>query len=215
MNGSDLHDFMKHLDDYLAPRKPGSGGPSMATDIMNFPNLAKVRRVIGSDDEEINDLLTDKETRISRHMEEQQERHHQQWQEKLRYDKKRGKLTRFEQRIFDLLKQGSHWTMQDIIVKLGDRLAAKEITRIEAALHELGRRGLIVQTTNSINRQPEEPYVHNWFVVSKDERRIFCGLKPSKAYMAKVSKLPVKLVNTREMLDRSKMHRQSSKRIKE
>jgi hypothetical protein len=201
-----VDDVLKSLDDLLAPRR----GVGLTTLIMNYPNLSKVRRVIGGDDAEINELLMLENQRTSRRINEGQARHREEWRAKLQYHEEKGKLTRIEQQIYDLLKTGGHWYMQDIIAKFAPVptkvLSAGLLTQIEDVLHELERRGLIVQTTNRINRRPEETSRFEWFVVSKDERRIFAGLRPSAAYMKNTPKLEVKRVSLQDELAKSKMH---------
>ena len=204
-----IQDVLASLDNLLAP-KEGVGGPGLHTLIMNYPNLAKVRRVIGGDDAEINELLLQKELRTSRWIAEGQARHSEQWKAKLQYHEEKGKLTKNEQQIFDLLKIGGHWYMQSIIAKFkpkSTKIPPPELlTKIENALHELERRGLIVQDTNRINRKPEEPSRFIWYTISQDERRIFAGLKPSASYMKNTPRLEVQHVNLRDELAKSRMH---------
>ena len=99
--------------------------------------------------------------------------------------------------------------MQDIVAKFSptsNKTLPDMLSQIENILNELERRGLIFQTTNQINIKPDEPYRFKWFVVSKDERRIFAGLKPSAAYMKNTPKLEVRHVNVQDELAKSKMH---------
>jgi hypothetical protein len=203
-----IQDVLTSLDNLLAPGDR-RGGPGLANFIMNYPNLSKIRRVIGGDDAEINELLLEKEQRTSIWHNENQARHREVWKAKLKYDKEKGKLTVVEKQVYDLLKSGGHWRMQDIVAKfisISSKALPDILSQIENILYELECRGLIVQTTNRINRKPEEPYRFKWFVVSKDERRIFAGLKPSAAYMKNTPKLEVRHVNVRDELAKSKMH---------
>jgi len=69
MHDEIIRAVLQHLDSIvLAPKTPG--GPGMELMIMNFPNLAKVRRLIGSDDGEIDDLRMGRERRMKMPIEE-------------------------------------------------------------------------------------------------------------------------------------------------
>jgi hypothetical protein len=201
----DVVEVFKALDKLLGP-----GGFGMSTFIMNYPNLAKVRRVIGSDDDEINQLLLDKQGRASRLMSEQMERHHELWKTRIAYDRSKGsKLKGLVAKVFDIVKQGGHFTLQEILVQLspGRVIAIGQISDLEKALHELERRGRITRSTNRINKKDDAPLVDVWYRVSADERKIFAGLTPSKAYFRKTPKLPVVHVNMKDVFDKSKMHK--------
>jgi hypothetical protein len=201
---------------YLARYCEGLGAKTIVVEqryvdrhYLDYPNLSKIRRVIGGDDAEINELLLEKEQQASRWHNERQARHREEWKAKLKYDKEKGKLTIVEKRVYDLLKSGGHWCMQDIVAKFSptsNKTLPDMLSQIENILNELERRGLIFQTTNQINIKPDEPYRFKWFVVSKDERRIFAGLKPSAAYMKNTPKLEVRHVNVQDELAKSKMH---------
>lgn len=195
---------LETLDRLLAPKEPG--GPGMENTILNYPNLAKIRRVIGSDDDEINELLTQKGKRISAHVTEMQARLRKKWKDKLDYNKKKGKLTKPEKEVFNLMKSGGHWHYQAIVdglIPTTDKTLSSLTTLLKdvtSSLYELDRRGLIDKITNANTRKPEDLARFQWFVVGEDERRIFAGLKPSAAYIKNTPKLEVSHVNLQDQL---------------
>jgi hypothetical protein len=201
-------EVLKALDNILGSSLKGLDMASMA---LNYPNLAKVRRVIGGDDDEINHLLTNRAARRAEFQAEQSERLHQQWKEMIAYDKKQGPLQGLAKDLLNVMKAGTgRFTLAELFVKIPTRPSwspAATIRAIEADLNELVRRGRVYQDTNRINRAPSEPHRHEWFLVSQDERRIFAGLKPSKRYQQNMPKLDVQEYSLGDELAKTKMHK--------
>ena len=175
MHDEIIHAVLQHLDSIvLAPKTPG--GPGMELMIMNFPNLAKVRRLIGSDDGEIDDLRMDKERSIAKSIELGLEKNRLNWQAKIRYNKEQGALSPFAGKVFKILDQGhGHMSLKDILAALEVIPSIKLIGELEGILQNLADRGLIVQTTNRINLKPGEPLIFNWFVMDEESKRIVSG----------------------------------------
>ena len=174
MHDEIIRAVLQHLDSIvLAPKTPG--GPGMELMIMNFPNLAKVRRLIGSDDGEIDDLRMGRERSIAKSIEAGLERNRLSWQAKIRYNKEQGKLSPFAGKVFKILQDHGHMSLKDMLAALEVIPSVKLIGELEGVLQNLADRGLIVQTTNRINLKPGEPLIFNWFVMDEESKRIVSG----------------------------------------
>ena len=174
MHDEIIRAVLQHLDSIvLAPKTPG--GPGMELMIMNFPNLAKVRRLIGSDDGEIDDLRMGRERSIAKSIEIGLEGNRLSWQAKIRYNKEQGKLSPFAGKVFKILQGHGHMSLKDMLAALEVIPSVKLIGELEGVLQNLADRGLIVQTTNRINLKPGEPLIFNWFVMDEESKRIVSG----------------------------------------
>jgi hypothetical protein len=171
------------LDRLLGPRTPG--GPGMDTIRMNYPNLAKLRRLIGSDDAEIAELKLSDDAKWSQRHNEGMERFRQEQREKARFHKAQGKLTPLAYNILCYVKAARlPISLRAILGPLDRRPTVEFIGEVEAALQNLYDRGLVSQSTNHINRKPGEPLVYQWQYQDAKTRRILTS-RPRSTTTAK------------------------------